>query len=79
MNPRNTNCPDWLIYAYKSRLISEARLDEIWLKLTQIWSQNNRQAVLLAKWQCMISGQLTCNLRQVKVIYPPSFDLTLLH
>lgn len=78
MNTRTTNCPDWLIYAYKSRLISEARLEEIWLKLTQIWSQNNR-SLTLARWGLAASSQPTCDLRQFKLIYPPSFDLTLLH
>lgn len=73
-----TNCPDWLIYAYKSRLISEARLEEIWLKLTEIWSQNNR-SLTLARWGIILDNPPACTLRQFKLIYPPSFDLTLLH
>lgn len=78
MNARTTNCPDWLIYAYKSRLISEARLDEIWLKLTEIWSQNNR-TLTLAKWQLDNHENQFQSSRKFRLIYPPSFDLTLLH
>lgn len=78
MNTHNTNCPDWLIYAYKSKLISEARLEEIWLKLTQIWSQNNR-SLTLARWGIILDNPPSCTLRQFKLIYPHRFDLTLLH
>lgn len=78
MSTKNTNCPDWLIFAYKSRLISESRLDQIWLELTKIWSQNNR-TLKLARWGLNISENQFHSSRKFRLIYPPSFDLTLLH
>ncbi len=76
MYRKNTNCPDWLIYAYKSGLISETRLDEIWLRLTKIW------AAYVLKLDFFENKNFSFSyghMPEHRLTYPPSFDLTLLH